>query len=370
MANLFDYLAWRGDLTLSAAPLNAVDGLILSRLSYLPFETALPKPGEGLVSIADAAARLAKDDTVVYLLKDDARLLAALADCARFQEMQLSHYVNQVDLEDEKQFSAIVITLGDGAIFVSYRGTDYSLVGWKEDFNLSFMETVPSQEAARIYLNEIAAALEGPIYVGGHSKGGNLAVYAAAFCEDAVRERLVTIYSNDAPGFHDSLLDSAGYRALHDRIVNLVPQSSIVGMLMGHAGDYTVVQSKQVGILQHDLFSWQVMRDDVVRLNTVDRSSQIVNRAVSEWLDAMSMEQREKLSDAMYEILCATGAETMTQIPAAWLKNAHAVSQTMKTIDEPTRKLLPELFRLLAQAAGDAILPWRSETENSRKSLT
>ena len=252
MANIFDYLEWRGDLKLSASSFNSVDSLILSVLSYVPFDGIVPPElGRDGMTIAEAAEAFADSGVKRPGVRNeqDVKLLSALAASDRFGDMRLTGYVNSVDLEKEKQFSAVTVLMGRGRAYVAFRGTDLSLVGWKEDFNMSFRCPVPSQEAATEYLDRAAARLRGRLYVGGHSKGGNLAVYASVFAKRRTRKRLLGVYNNDGPGFNASVLERKEYVEMQDRLYAFIPQSSIIGMLLEHAERYTIVHSSQSGQL-------------------------------------------------------------------------------------------------------------------------
>ena len=199
MANIIDYLNWRGDLTFSQVPLNEIDSLILSRISYFPFDNLFQ--GEEKITIEKAYKRFKKEKDKTVLQIDDLELFPAVAGCARYKDLVLLDYINKIEPKEEKQFSAITICLPNNLLYVSFRGTDNTLIGWKEDFNMSFSSHVPSQKDSKVYLDDIANKYEGDIIVGGHSKGGNLAVYAATFCNDETKKRIKVIYNEDGPGF-------------------------------------------------------------------------------------------------------------------------------------------------------------------------
>jgi hypothetical protein len=372
MTNIFDYIRWRGDLSFHQSAFNPVDNIILTHLSYLPFDGIVPTPDEkNTISIADAAKMIAAvlarkpeafDDVLVC--KEDPALLAALGSCERYKHLKLSGYVNQIDLKQEKQFSALTIMTGDRSSLIAYRGTDNTLVGWKEDFNMSFSTAVPAQKEAVIYLEKMAGQFRGKLRIGGHSKGGNLAVYAAAFCEKKVQYRITAIYSNDAPGFSREVIISSGYQAIKKRVHSFIPQSSIIGMLFEHDDDYTVVKSTQTGIMQHDIYSWEISHNDVIRLDTVTQGSHFVDRTLKEWIGGMNKEQRQRFSDALYDILSSTEVKSLPQLTAGWFKNTALMIQTYKDIDESTRDLISQTISALFKSAKNNIytlLPARGE---------
>lgn len=348
MANLFDYLTWRGDLTLRQAPFNAVDSLILCRLSYLPLDGIVP--GEGTaVPVKEAACQFRREGRLGRL-KEDLTLFAALEKSSRFSGMLLSRYVNVLDQEVQKQFSAVTVTLGGGSTYIAYRGTDSTLVGWKEDFNMSFMTTVPSQLDAVAYLEAAAAVSPGALRTGGHSKGGNLAAYAASFCKKEIQDRIVEVYNNDGPGFESQVLASPGYQAVRDRIHTFIPQSSVFGRMMEHEEAYTVVHSFQVGLMQHDMYSWEVLGSDFVRLETVTNTSRFVDYTLKEWVADMTPTQRGQLIDTLYEICSSTDAATMRELAAGLFKNAGGILKSLKSLDEDTRRLITQALVLLFRA--------------------
>jgi hypothetical protein len=340
-----------------------VDNIILTHLSYLPFDGIVPSPAKkNTITIAEAAERIAAvlmdnpqafDDVLVS--KEDPALLAALGASERYKHLKLSGYVNQIDPVKEKQFSAVTIMSGDGSSLIAYRGTDNTLVGWKEDFNMGFSSAVPAQLEAVSYLEKMAGRLRGSLRLGGHSKGGNLAVYAAAFCDKKVQRRISAIYSNDAPGFSREVIRSAGYQSIKEKIYAFIPQSSIIGMLFEHDDDYTVVKSTQTGIMQHDVYSWEVSRSDVIRLDTVTQGSHFVDRTLKEWIGGMNNEQRQRFTDALYDILNSTEAKSLPKLTAGWFKNAGLMIQTYKDIDDSTRDIISQTISALFKSAKNNI---------------
>jgi hypothetical protein len=363
MANIFDYLAWRGDLDFKQAPFNPVDNIILTHLSYIPFDTIVPGPEEKkVITIAEAAESFARTirhnssrfDNIM-ISKDDPALLASMGESKRYRNLGLTGYVNQIDTIQEKQFAALTILTARKTPFVTYRGTDNTLIGWKEDFNMSFSEEVPAQGEAVRYLEQISGRFCGPIRIGGHSKGGNLAVYASSFCSKKIQKRIYEIYSNDAPGFRPNVIMKDGYLAIKDKIFSFVPETSIIGMLFEHESNYTVVKSVQTGILQHDVYSWEVTRNDVVQLDRVNRESRFVDRTVREWLSSLNNEQREGFTEALFSILSSTEAVSFPELGAGWLKNTVTMIQSLTSIDENSRDMLFKTIGALLGAAKNNI---------------
>jgi hypothetical protein len=363
MANVFDYLSWRGDLTFRQSPFNPVDNIILTHVSYLPLDNIVPGIEEDkTITIIEAAEAFGKavlknpDAFEPFLVsKQDPDFLEALSASARFGDMDLAGFVNQIDPDQEKQFAALTILTGDGSSFVTYRGTDNSLVGWKEDLNMAFTAEVPAQREAVGYLERAAKKFSGPLRVGGHSKGGNLAVYAASFCSRRVRKRIFEIYCNDAPGFSSRVISSEGYRAIQEKIISFVPESSVVGMLFEHGEEYTVVKSSRTGILQHDIYSWEVAYNDVVRLDRVDNQSRFIDKTLKEWIAGLDKEQRQGFVEALYTTLSSTAASSIPELTADWFKSATHIIQSLTNINETSRDMVFKAIGALFQAAKNNI---------------
>ena len=243
MANILDYLDWRGDLTFDKDAFNQVDALILAQLSYLPFDSIVPDSFSADISIGETAAAFdpervdAKQISFCYM--QDQELLKKLGESERFRDIRLTGYVSRTDETDDSQFSAVTCLMPDGNSFISFRGTDGSIVGWKEDFNFSYMAETPGQRFAVEYVNAYAALSEGRLCLGGHSKGGNFAVYASVFCDESAQNRIDKVFDFDGPGFRDEIADSPEYAAVIPKIISVIPQSSLVGQLLTSNTDHS-----------------------------------------------------------------------------------------------------------------------------------
>ena len=377
MANLFDYLSWRGDLTLSQSPFNDVDSLILSTLSYVFFENIVPENMAETISVKEACEAFLSRPREIWKLRDgnDGRLLEELQKHRRFSEICLCGYVNKLDFAAEKQFSALTMLLEDETVFVAYRGTDHSLVGWKEDFNMSFMDEVPAQQEALEYLQTVSAQFpKKKLRIGGHSKGGNLAVYAAAMVPHGVQMSILSVYNHDGPGFRENMLQRAGYQLILPRVATFVPQSSVIGMLMEHEEEFTVVQSTQTGILQHDPYSWEVLGADFVRLENLTEHSLFLDKTVKLWLNGLNEKQRECFIDTIYEAVTMVPVDAFGEALVS-PKVVFNALQALSDEDEVTKKLMGDSVKLLLQAGKQAAseyakLPklgkWERRNENEK----
>lgn len=372
MANILDYLDWRGDLTLKQDPFNEVDNLILAELSFLDFHGIVPGPGEGeAVELQWAAQRYFErfpdqevPDMGVLVPDVIPKLLRKMAASERFASMRLNAFVDRLDVVNTKQFAALTIECGDGTVYLSFRGTDDTIAGWKEDFYLACMAEIPAQKEAVEYTEKIARQYpRRKLRLGGHSKGGNLAVYAAVFCPTAVQKKVESVWSNDGPGFNSSLLEEPRHQRIAERITTIVPKSSVVGMLLAHDEDYEVVDSDQQGLMQHDGFSWQILGNRFVHLRNVDRHGYIHDQVMREWLQNMSQEQREKFTDGLFSVLEASGAVTLSDLKDEGFKAAGAMVKAMKAMDKETREALNYAIKLLFRSN------WKATIEAFQQSV-
>lgn len=334
MPNMMDYLAWRGDIPLDYRPFNNLDSLILATLSYLTF------PEEpSLFRDIDTEA-LPAEPHPPAIVHEGLAMLSAAAMTPRFAGVRVHHPVSVIDQEQDMQFAAVTFDLPDGTHYVAFRGTDNTLVGWREDFHMAFESPVPAQSAAVRYLEETAALVDGLLIVGGHSKGGNLAVYAAAHASPAVQNRIRTVYSFDGPGMDDATMVSESYAAIARRIRSFVPQQSVVGLLMAYHPEYTVVKSSGVGILQHDPFTWQMQGTDFIVVTELDVSSQLVDHTVHEWLSRVSPDKRRVFVTTIFDILEASGASTVSELVKDVPSHLPAIHKALQKVDFETGKMI------------------------------
>jgi len=340
---------------LNLSPFNPVDNLILSAFSYLPLDGC-----EGKTIREIAPCLCAREQDSPY--RELARLMGL---GGRFGPMRLVRFQDLFSEQEEKQFAAVAVQLGDGTSFVAYRGTDATLVGWKEDFNMSFADEVPAQRESVRFLNDVAGRVEGPLRVGGHSKGGNLAIYASLFCEAGVRARLLEIYNNDGPGLTQKMQECPVYLEIEPRIRTYLPQTAIIGMLMEHAESYQVVRSEGVGILQHDPFTWQAGRCDFVKEGGLRAGSLYVDKTIKRWAASVSQEDRKAFIDAVYRILSSTGAKSVNELFGGWRRNLAAILTETTGFDPETRRLLRRVVGLLFASGAKNLVPIGSAREKN-----
>ena len=381
MASILDYLDWRGDITFAERAFNEVDNLLLAELSYLDFGGIVPADFAAAVPLSDAVAAFTKRtphaDMGVLVPDKIPGLAQKMAASARFRDVLLSGYVCKLDEQTETQFAALCAALPDGTVYAAFRGTDDTIVGWKEDFNMGFLPIVPSQREAADYLRAAAAAFPSQkLRAGGHSKGGNLSVYAAVKAPAAVQDRIVRVYNNDGPGFAKPLVGTPEHMRVADRILTVVPQSSVVGQLLEHEQNVEIVRSDAEGMLQHDGFSWQVVGDHFIHLDGFSREGKVIDETLESWEGSLSPKQREAFADALYTVLTASGAKTLSDLNGDKLKSAVTMLKTYSNLDRETRQLLSGSLRALvgsyAKNVADDVQkndlePLRRKLERQRK---
>ena len=353
MANILDYLDWRGDVPFSLSPFNDVDNLVLAQTAYTLLDGILDE--DGVIAPEDAAKAFFEKYSHAEVLDDRARhkmapfLLEKMSRAPRYGGMRLAHYINDIDPEGEAQMSAVTFVFPEFT-YVADRGTDNSLIGWKEDFNLSYMPETEGQRMAVDYLNRHFADFTGKLYVGGHSKGGNFAVFASAFCDPRIRERIAAVYSNDGPGFREEVTNSEEYAAVLPKVTSIIPESTLVGALFGGRYDHKIVKSTEKGLSQHDATSWEVLRDGFVETEERSEQSLKMDEAVSNWLCQLSDEDRYFFTDVFFELLTSNGATTVDDLSDGVLANLTDVLKSARSMPKEKRKEFSGMLKKLIKS--------------------
>ncbi|GAA3808500.1 Mbeg1-like protein [Cellulomonas soli] len=370
MGDLRDYLRWRGDISLAERAFNDVDNLVLCALAYLDLGGVIPAPGGGSVSVRVAAERLTTARSAAppgggdrRLALMPAALLTELAAARRFSGAELSDYVDLVDERVGTQFAALSVHLDDGTTYVAYRGTDNTLVGWREDFTMSFQE-VPAQASAAEYLSERLTEHDRPVRVGGHSKGGNLASFAAMRLGADPRERVVAVYNNDGPGFSPEVVDAEAYAWLATRLTKVVPQFAVVGMLFERGTASHVVTSSARGLMQHDLMTWQVEGADLMRADGLSPQATALNRAIDSWLEGAAREDRRAFTEAFFQALAAGGATLVVDVASTEYGSFESVLFALRRSRGQTRR--PVRLGLTVALRAVADVGWRRVVRERR----
>lgn len=351
MGTIIDYIKEYGDYTFREKPVCDVDSLVLSQFSYLKFDGLVPGVSEKTepVDMQFILRHENYDDLYAderYREKNTA-LFLAMAHSKRFGNLKLSNYVNLIEEELETQFSAVTFQLEDSSFYVAYRGTDEMIVGWKEDLNLAFSEPVPGQIMSVEYLTRVCEDISTPFYIGGHSKGGNLAVYAAMNCKKEIQKRIVTIFNHDGPGFRPEVKEKCGYSKIEGKIRRTIPHSSLVGMLLYSEGSYRVVESKNLGLAQHDPYSWLVDKGQFKVVKRVHSGRMFMDSALNDWILSLNQEQMHIFVDTLYEVVTASEADNLIDFTANWKRSIQGIMAAVKNVDEESMKVINNIMKAL-----------------------
>lgn len=362
MSNIIDYVKWRGDLSFSNSPFNDVDGLVFSKLSYLIFDGIINPGFDQDITIRDFTNKIKEAEYGILNMlfmksKDYENLLYLCADSVRFGGCKMYNYVNIINTSLELQFAAITFELDNGKYVVTYRGTDDTVAGWKEDFNMGIMETVPSQIESLKYLKEVASNFEeGTFYVVGHSKGGNLAVYSSIYSPISINSRIEAIYNYDGPGFIKNMDDNVTYKRLLNKIHTIVPQNSIIGMLLERKEECTVIKSNATGgFLQHYGFSWEVLGTSFVELEDRKMQSQIIDTTLKQFAVTASIDDKVKLLNALGQVFEGYESYTLTELTADKIQVINRLGKNLEGLDKETKTALTFCLRLVFREGISAV---------------
>lgn len=348
MGNIMDYISWRGDLTFAQSPFNEVDNLILACFSYVNLDRIPAVTRQKGIELKKLVKEFKKLHTIKELEADKSFIRLApfmmfeMAESVRFGNCVIRNYVNEIVTEAEQQFSAVEIVLDDGTSYISFRGTDDTIIGWKEDFNLS-TGVVPAQERAVEYMQRISDKASGMLRVGGHSKGGNLAIYGSVMCK-SVHDKILEIYSNDGPGFSKEFQESPETAEMMPKIIRIIPEYSIIGTLLEHEKQPIIVASTSRGLLQHDGFSWEVQGPGLVRRDSLNKTALRFIEILHKWIDGMDMEQKRLLIEDLFATLQASGYENLSEVQSGGLKSLAAMVKRLDKFAPELRGMMQELL--------------------------
>lgn len=356
MGTVLDYLKEYGRYSFREMPMTEVDSLALCQLSYLKFDGMVPGVKENGPSVMLKSLKEHPDYEKLFadVRYEEANraLIEGMLSGKRFRNLKLNCYVNFIEKEWETQFSAITYILSDGTVYVAYRGTDETIVGWKEDFNMAFLSPVPGQEYSVEYLNTVASRILCPFYVGGHSKGGNLAVYSAMNCRPDIQERIMGIYSLDGPGFRPEVLEKCNYDRIADRVRKILPHSSLVGMLFESNMNFQVVESRTFGLAQHDPYTWLVEGDHLKHVDDIYERRKRSDNTLNKWILSLDEGQLRTFVDTLYQVISASRADDLIELTAEWKKSMNRIVAALKEVDEETTEVLKTVIKSLFEIAG------------------
>ena len=359
MANILDYLDWRGDLSLAVSPFNEVDNYICAMV-VTPDYTGVARGEQTLRELIAAYDDLHGEAGIrlgTLASPHTVPMLRRLGDTVRFGELRVRDFERRYDAEITEQFSAATVLLPDGSAYIAFCGTDDTLTGWKEDFLMSATDEVPAQRSALEYFCRAAEGFAGPIRVGGHSKGGNLAVYAALHAPEALQSRIVEVYNNDGPGFRKSMTGTAEYERIKDRLRFLLPQHSMVGQLLEQGGVRQIVESAVSGMWAHDGFNWQVKGTKFVRCEELSLAARAFGDAMAEIQARMDETERRETVEALFDLLGSNGAQTLTEL------EHQSPLEAMSLLKESRKK--PEVRAFLEDMLGIMFTEYTEELRES-----
>lgn len=356
MGTVLDFLKEYGRYSFREMAMTEVDSLALCQLSYLKFDGMVPGVKENGSSVTLKSLREHPDYEKLFAdvryEQENRALVEGMLAGKRFRNLKLNCYVNFIEKEWETQFSAITFILSDGTVYVAFRGTDETIVGWKEDFNMAFLSPVPGQAYSVEYLNTVASRILCPFYVGGHSKGGNLAVYSAMNCRPEIQERIVGIYSLDGPGFRPEVLEKCNYGRIADRVRKILPHSSLVGMLFESNQNYQVVESRTFGLAQHDPYTWLVEGDHLRHVDELCERRKRSDDTLNKWILSLDEEQLRTFVDTLYQVISASRADNLIELTAEWKKSMNRIVTALREVDEETTEVLTTVIKALFEIAG------------------
>lgn len=358
MSNLLDYLGKSNLVPISrTTPLNTLDALTLARFSYLPFDLIELEPSETVRSVA---AKMRKLSVKAFLYPEDKKMILALGQNPRFADLKVTEFVARRNKRTVEQFAAITIHIPEEKIYISFIGTDDTLNGWREDCNMAIQETVPSQKSAKKYLRSIANKYpDTKIYLGGHSKGGTLAMYAALTSKRHLVRRIKFVYSFDGPGMSNRLTQkslrrfkAAGERSPLPRMINYVPQDSIIGRLFSHAEKIQVVKSGAKNFYQHNVHTWQInLREQKLVPAVISKKSDFVDQTISEWIKKMPKKQKKLFVDSIFKVLDQSKYNSPIGISVDGIRAIPDLIDSFRKLEKNDRKVIfLGLRRLLSSA--------------------
>lgn len=352
MKTIHDYIKEYGKYTFLEKEFNEVDNVILSLLSYVDFNKIVPGIGDGKITLEEASRMFYMMNTKkeidynITSVRNASHLLGELAESIRFKDLLLYNYEYKVTFD--MQFGALCIKLPDKSVYISFEGTDGYVSGWKEDFMFTYQFPTSAQIYARDYLNMVVGFFSPKVYVGGHSKGGNLAIVSSMYCKKRVYHKIKKIYNNDGPGLRKEEFSSKQYNKIREKLHTLVPRESFIGMLLHNHDDYFVVDSKNKKFLQHDALSW-IVEGDHFKKTELSSFSKKMKEGILKWLDNHDDKQKEKFTNALFSILAKAEIHDLSEIKKAKLNSIIKIIKETKNLDKKTRDMLHKGFKDLIE---------------------
>lgn len=349
---ILEYIEKYKDVTFDEVSFNEVDNVIFSSISYIDLDHIVCNHSYSKITIKDAKEKYfstySKSKRGMTAYKHALQIFGVIADTKRYGNLYMYNYCYIGDAK--RQFAAVTIELFPDLIYVSYEGTDHLVSGWKEDFKMAYTFPVPAQKYAIQYLNRYIVSRK-KIILGGHSKGGNLAVVAGMYANILVREKIVSIFCNDGPGLRKAQVESVKYKNIGNKLVTIIPNYSFVGLLLKHTSNYKVVLSSKKGILAHDLLTWQVNDQEFVQTD-LSTFSKILDKGMMEWVNKYSDYQKKVFTDSLFDVFKRANIESLVEIMVHKKLVLKLIYET-RGIDKVTKKMLREFIWVIFEYAKD-----------------
>lgn len=359
MKNIVDYLKQYNDVGFDEMPFNEVDGLILSQFTYFRWDRVVP----GLLSGSEGISLIEMyqniDREYVYLKEyypeDNEALLESMVSGKRYKNMVCNYYSEDTSEDVQMQFAAVTFFPENEAPVVAFRGTDSTLVGWRENFNMSFSRPVAGQRRAAVYLHQVALRLPGTFRIVGHSKGGNLATFSAMAASQDIKERIKEIISYDGPGFRPEILEEYRYSDIESKVIKLIPEASVVGVILeGDAKIIPIQSDAMTGAFQHNPYKWEVEDKHFIRSQGIKKSSRIMHDSLNQWVMRLDEDQLKVFADTLFKVLTASQASTIPELAANWRTVLPSIFNAATNVDKETRQVTLEIFRAFFEALSDS----------------
>lgn len=370
--NIFDYLKWRGDLTFKQDPFNIIDNLLFCEMVYTDLRGIVKDDGS-TITIREAADIFFSQNDINELSSSKSMIAIApfvfqeMARSKRFGDLKLHHYVNIIDNDYPVQFSAVQIDLNHRETFLAYCGTDDTLVGWKEDLQMSY-QLIKSQTEAVKYLNN-TTRLTRRYHVGGHSKGGNLALYAACNCQNIIKERLLDVINNDGPDLSNWLYDDQKFQTIKDRYYKIVPDSSVIGMIFFADVNASVVKADAGLGYSHSMTSWQIEGKDLVYAEKRSESSEVTRQALELFVAKTTAKERELFVDKLFSAFDQADIHNVSEMIEKGLPVLIKLLKIMAEDDYSFSEICGEMLKCFLTISNEKVSSMVSEVPNKAQSL-
>ena len=359
---ILDYIKMRGDLTFAQSGFNSVDALILSQIAYNNIDGLVSSDFKQKITLEELAERFTATKDYENRCNMGAminpltpKLLESAAKSRRFGKIKVSGFINKIDEAALEQFSAITYQLESERYVVALRGTDDTIAGWYEDFNLGYMDEVPAQKDTREYVQAAMESLKGRFIITGHSKGGNLSVKGGMSVPKKSLGRLEAVYNFDGPGFFAPVYERPEFLQIKDRVFAYFPEFCVVGMMFEHTNQYKIVACSAEGILQHDPFTWNVAGPCFETAPAFDEASEIFYSSFNAWAARLSPQERKKFIDTLFDVFYASGAKTNYEIDQNKLVCGGKMLAKLAELSETERKAVTRAIKVFAKVAKDNI---------------